>query len=49
MLQPKTLRSRRELVEGKDPCIFIAPSGMLKGERSQWYLAKLAPSPRTPS
>jgi len=45
LLQPKTLRSRRELVEGKDPCIFIAPSGMLKGGWSQWYLAKLAPSP----
>ena len=45
LLQPRTLRRRRELVESKDPCIFVAPSGMLKGGWSQWYLAKLAPSP----
>jgi predicted metal-dependent RNase len=45
LFQPKTLRRRRELVEGKDPCMFVAPSGMLKGGWSQWYLAKLAPNP----
>jgi len=45
LLEPKTLRKRRELVEGKEPCVFVAPSGMLKGGWSQWYLAKLAPSP----
>ena len=45
LFQPRTLRKRRELVEDKEPCIFIAPSGMLKGGWSQWYLAKLAPSP----
>ncbi|MEM0240927.1 MAG: MBL fold metallo-hydrolase [Candidatus Nezhaarchaeales archaeon] len=43
--QPKTLRIRRKLIEGKGPCIFLAPSGMLKGGWSQWYLAKLAPHP----
>lgn len=45
IVQPRTLRNRRRLVESKDPCIFIAPSGMLKGGWSQWYLAKLAPNP----
>lgn len=45
LFQPKSLKKRRELVESEDPCIFIAPSGMLKGGWSQWYLAKLAPSP----
>jgi predicted metal-dependent RNase len=45
LFQPRTLRKRRELVEDKEPCTFIAPSGMLKGGWSQWYLAKLASSP----
>lgn len=45
LLQPKTLKKRRRLVERKEPCIFVAPSGMLKGGWSQWYLAKLAPNP----
>ena len=42
LLQPKNLRARRRLVESKEPCVFVAPSGMLKGGWSQWYLAKLA-------
>ncbi|MCS7139439.1 MAG: MBL fold metallo-hydrolase [Candidatus Nezhaarchaeota archaeon] len=46
LVQPTSLGKRRKLVEGGDPCIFIAPSGMLKGGWSQWYLAKLAPDPR---
>ncbi|MEM4576066.1 MAG: MBL fold metallo-hydrolase [Candidatus Nezhaarchaeales archaeon] len=45
LFQPKSLKKRRELVESENPCIFIAPSGMLKGGWSQWYLAKLAPNP----
>lgn len=45
IVQPRTLRDRRKLIESKDPCIFIAPSGMLKGGWSQWYLAKLAFNP----
>ncbi|MEM2213666.1 MAG: MBL fold metallo-hydrolase RNA specificity domain-containing protein [Candidatus Nezhaarchaeales archaeon] len=45
IVQPKTLKNRRKLIESKDPCIFLVPSGMLKGGWSQWYLAKLTPNP----
>ncbi|RLE49304.1 MAG: hypothetical protein DRJ33_08385 [Candidatus Methanomethylicota archaeon] len=39
---PKTMRQRKEIISSKNPCVIIAPSGMLRGGWSLWYFSKLA-------